>query len=80
MDFDTKEFHWICFTCVYCFNTFLQTLESQANSKIAAVVKEVFWRVGSGIHGNTAFTPQLLLVFVHEIIHDSVPQLSLKAR
>ena len=55
-----------------------QILESKCTSRVAHVVEEVFRRAGLGIHGNEAFTPQALLVLVHGLIRDNVPQLASK--
>ena len=44
------------------------------------MVEEVFRRVAVGIQGNRGFTPQALLVFVYEVLSDSIPQLAVKQK
>ena len=43
-------------------------------------MEDVFRRVGYGILGNDGFTPQALLVFIHGLVSNSIPQLSSKPR
>lgn len=54
----------------------LQVLEARCNSRTSRVVEEVFRRVAVGIQNNLGFTPEALLIFVHEVLSDSIPQLA----
>ncbi len=59
---------------------FLQVLETRSTSRTSRVVEEVFRRVAVGIQGNRGFTPQALLIFIHEVLSDSIPQLAVKQK
>lgn len=58
----------------------LQVLEARCNSRACRVVEEVFRRVAVGIQSNLSFTPEALLIFVYEVLSDSIPQLALNTR
>eukprot|EP00731_Ephydatia_muelleri_P000971 Em0001g971a len=55
-----------------------QVLEEKQSARMARVVEEVFRRVGQGVMRNDLFTaPALaLLVFVHGLVRESIPQLT----
>ena len=55
-------------------------LETRSNSRTSRVVEEVFRRVAVGIQGNPGFTPQALLVFVFEVLSNSIPQLAARPK
>ena len=40
----------------------------------------MFRRVAVGIQGNLGFSPQALLIFVYEVLSDSIPQLTSKTK
>ena len=56
----------------------LQILEARSTLRVSRVVEEVFRRVAVGIQSNKGFTPQALLVFIHNLISNSIPQLAQK--
>ena len=56
----------------------LQVLEARSTLRVSRVVEEVFRRVALGIQNNEGFTPQALLVFIHNLISNSIPQLTQK--
>ena len=42
------------------------------------VAEEIFRRVGYGILANDGFTPEAILVFVHSLVNEAIPQLFTK--
>ena len=65
---------------MYVHGLHFQVLETRCNSRTSRVVEEVFRRVAVGIQGNHGFTPRALLVFVYEVLSDSIPQLASKPK
>ena len=61
---------------LFLFNA--QVLEEKQNARVARVVEEVFRRVGQGVMRNGLFTAPALLVFVHGLVRESIPQLASK--
>ena len=59
---------------------FIQILDTKASSRTCHVVEDVFRCVGYGILANDGFTPQAILMFVHGLVSDAIPQLSTKPR
>eukprot|EP00731_Ephydatia_muelleri_P001007 Em0001g1007a len=53
-----------------------QVLEEKQSARVARVVEEVFRRVGQGVMRNDLFTAPALLVFVHGLVRESIPQLT----
>ena len=54
----------------------VQVLEERQNACIAGIVEEVFRRVGQGIMRNDLFTAPAMLVFVHGLMKENIPQLA----
>ena len=59
---------------LFLFNA--QVLEEKQSARVARVVEEVFRRVGQGVMRNDLFTAPALLVFVHGLVRESIPQLT----
>jgi hypothetical protein len=57
-----------------------EILDTKASSRTCHVVEDVFRCVGYGILANDGFTPQAILMFVHGLVSDAIPQLSTKPR
>ena len=47
-------------------------LETRTTSKVAVIVEDIFKKVAIGIQRNKGFTPELLLLFVHEVLTDMI--------
>ena len=47
-------------------------LENRTTSKVALIVEDIFKKVAIGIQRNKGFTPELMLLFVHEVLTDMI--------
>ena len=66
------------YVCVCVCVPLVQVLEERQNARIAGIVEEVFRRVGQGIMRNALFTAPAMLVFVHGLMKENIPQLANK--
>ena len=57
-----------------------QMLESQTTSKVAVAIEDIFKKVAIGVQRNKAFSPKLLLQFVHEVLTSSAKEMEPKQR
>ena len=49
-------------------------LQAHLSSKVATLVEEVFRRAGYGVLKNTSFTVETVLVFVYQLLNNTVAQ------
>lgn len=54
----------------------VQAVEGRPNAKLSHQVEEALCRVSLGVQGNEGFSTDHLLLFIHGLVSDSVPQLS----
>lgn len=54
----------------------VQAVEGRPNAKLSHQVEEALCRVSLGVQGNEGFSTDHLLLFIHDLVSDSVPQLS----
>ena len=55
-------------------------METQSTAQVAATVEDVFRKVAAGIQSNKGFTPSDLLLFIHGLISNTIPQLRPKPK
>ena len=55
-------------------------LETRTTSRSCRIIEEALRRIALGVQQNHAFTPQALLIFIHSVISNSIPQLTSKPK
>lgn len=54
----------------------VQAVEGRPHAKLSRQVEEALSRVSLGVQGNEGFSTNHLLLFIHDLVSDSVPKLS----
>lgn len=55
-------------------------LETRTTSKVAMKIEDIYKKVAIGVQRNKSFSPKLLLMFVHEILSETVQDVKPKTR
>ena len=57
-----------------------QMLESHPSSKVALKIEDIYKKVAIGIQRNKSFSCKLILLFIHEVLMDTVKEVKPKTR